>query len=137
MAATADGDGVPTCCRAVGLAAAVESAVTVYLPVATAAQMVANLATTRLIAVVSSFPVDHITIQLKGRSRAVRVAGEDERVRVTGWLDKFAGVVGALGLPRAVTLGLAHWPAFAVEIEVDAVFDQTPGPRAGTMVGKR
>ena len=137
MAATADGEGVPMCCRAVGLAQAADGIVRVYLPVATAAPMVANLATTRLIAVVSSFPVDHVTIQLKGRSRAVRIAREDERPAVAGWLNKFADVVGSLGLPHAVTLGLAHWPAFAVEMEVDAIFDQTPGPRAGAMVRKR
>jgi hypothetical protein len=36
------------------------------------------------------------------------------------------------GVPRRVTRSFAHWPAFAIEIDVDPVFEQTPGPRAGT-----
>jgi len=24
------------------------------------------------------------------------------------------------------------WPAFAIEMKVDQIFDQTPGPKAGT-----
>jgi hypothetical protein len=138
MVATADGDGVPSCCRAVGLAGDADGdSLTVYLPVWTAAQTIANLAATHRIAIVSSFPLDHGTIQLKGRSGAVRVARDDERPLVDRWLGRFADVVSSLGLPRAVAMSLVHWPAFAVDVEVDAIFDQTPGPRAGSVVRQR
>jgi hypothetical protein len=136
--ATADGAHVPAICRAVGLQVDKGGqAVTVYLPVATAAETVANLATNGRIAIVSSDVLDHRTLQIKGRSRAVRVAGEEERAAVTRWLEAFAEVIYGIGMPRAVMMSLSHWPAFAVEVEVDAVFDQTPGPRAGCVVRQR
>ena len=134
--ATADVAGAPSCCRAVALIAGPgERRVTVYLPVATAADTVANLATTGRIAIVSSEMVSHRTVQLKGLSRAVRVARDDERRAVETWRDKFTEAVNALGLPRRITQSVSHWPAFAIEVEVEAVFDQTPGPRAGTRQG--
>ena len=136
VAATADAAGNPTCCRAVALIAGPGALrVTVYLPVATAAETVANLATTGQIAIVSSEVVSHRTVQLKGRSGTVRVAGEDERGVVRAWLEKFGEAVNALGLPRRIVESVSHWPAFAVEVEVEAVFDQTPGPRAGARQG--
>jgi hypothetical protein len=137
IVATTDGAGVPACCRAVGLAAIGPLRVVVYLPVATAAQTVANIATTGRAAVVSSFQIDHCTIQLKGRTRAVRIAREDERGAVEQWAGKFAATVTSLGVPRNAALSLTRWPAFALEIDVESVFDQTPGPRAGERVGTR
>ncbi len=47
-------------------------------------------------------------------------------------LDGLAEVLDRIGVPRRVTRSFAHWPAFAIEIDVDDVFEQTPGPRAGT-----
>lgn len=113
------------------------TAVTAYLPVATAAETVANLATNGRIAVVSTYPPDHGTVQLKGRSRAVRLAREDERALVTDSLERLAEVLERVGMPRAITLSVSHWPAFAVEVEVESVFDQTPGPRAGELLRSR
>ena len=137
LVGTADASGIPACCRAVGLSASGAKEVTVYLPVATGAETVANLATTRRIAIASSFQIDHCTIQIKGRSRAVRVAREDERAAVDTWLSKFAANVGSLGLPKSHAQSLTCWPAFAVEVEVESVYDQTPGPRAGEAVKQR
>ena len=47
-------------------------------------------------------------------------------------LDGLADALDRIGVPRRVTRSFAHWPAFAIEIDVDQVFEQTPGPRAGT-----
>lgn len=137
LVSTADAAGMPACCRAVGLALLGPTRVLVYLPIATAAETVANLATTGRLALVSSFQLDHCTIQMKGRSRAVRVAREDERAAVEAWMDKFAQNVSAIGLPRTSAMALTCWPAFAVEMEVEGVFDQTPGPKAGEAVKQR
>jgi hypothetical protein len=137
LVGTADAGGMPACCRAVGLLSQAKDAVTVYLPVATAAQTVANLATNSRIAIASSFQVDHCTIQIKGKSRAVRLARDGERPSVETWLQRFTQSVTSLGLPCGAALALTHWPAFAVEVDIEAVYDQTPGPRAGALVKQR
>lgn len=135
---TVDAAGNPCVCDAVALAVDPGgSAVTVYLPVAIAAETVANLATNGRVAIVSTFPPDHGTVQLKGRSRGVRLAGEEQRDFVAESLGRLAEVLEQMGLPRAITLSVQHWPAFAVDVEVESVFDQTPGPRAGELLRAR
>jgi hypothetical protein len=70
--------------------------------------------------------------QLKGTSRTARLARDDEEAFVRSRLDGLADVLDRIGVPRRVTRGFAYWPAFAIEMDVDQIFEQTPGPRAGT-----
>jgi hypothetical protein len=129
---TVDAGGWPVTCRAAALVGQEgDGRVTVYLPVATSAETIANVANSGRVAIVSSCPGDHGTIQLKGRSCGVRLAGESEAELVAAQVERLAEVLEAVGVPRRVTKSLAAWPAFAVEVQVESVFDQTPGPRAG------
>lgn len=130
---TIGSDGRPLCCRAIAIRSDNNLAtVTVYLPIATSRETLANLATTHRIAVVVTKPIEHATVQLKGRSRDARFARADEETFVKSRLEGFADVLDRLGIPRRVTRSIAHWPAFAIEVDVEDIFDQTPGPRAGT-----
>ena len=138
LVGTVDPQGWPAACRAVALVAdADREGFTVYVPVATGAETVANLASNGRIAVVASEPVSHSSVQLKGRIRAVRVAREDEEAPVRLSVERFADTLDEVGLPRGVTRTMTCWPAFAIEALVEAVFDQTPGPRAGALVRSR
>jgi hypothetical protein len=49
-------------------------------------------------------------------------------------LHEFAEVLEAVGLPVRVTNSMSHWPAFAIDVSVEQVFDQTPGPKAGNEI---
>jgi hypothetical protein len=129
---TADGDGKPSCCRAVGLHSTDDfETVTVYAPVATAQETIANLATTRRIAIGMSHPPDHSSLQIKGLLRAVRLARADEAALVEQQMEQYAAILAEIGLPRHMTRRVNHWPAFAVDVTGEQVFDQTPGPKAG------
>jgi hypothetical protein len=108
--------------------------VTVFLPVVTSAVVIADIATTGRVAIVSSNALDHATVQLKGRRRLVRVAGAADLPIVRDLLERLAETLERVGLSKRLSRSLAHWPAFAVEVDVEAVFDQTPGPRAGNLV---
>jgi hypothetical protein len=138
LVGTVDSEGWPACCRGVALVAHPDhQGATVYVPVATSAQIVANIASNGRVAVVSSEPVSHASIQLKGRARAVRVAADGEAETVRTHVERLADVFDSVGLPRAITRTVASWPAFAVDLAVEAVFEQTPGPRAGALVKAR
>lgn len=129
---TTDANGQPSCCRAIAIATKNDfDSIIVYVPVATGQETVANIATTRRVAVAWSQPITHESLQIKGVTRGVRVASPAERPFVEQRLGELAEVLETLGLPRRLTLSVAHWPAFAIEISVDQVFDQTPGPQAG------
>jgi hypothetical protein len=132
LLSTVDPRGVPACCRAI----AVDSgdgfrSMTVYLPVATSREIIANVASTKRLAVSVSHPLNYDTVQLKGTTTGVRLAGDDEQALVEKRLDEFADVLSEIGLPRKITRSITHWPAFAIEMNVEQVFDQTPGPKAG------
>lgn len=129
-------EGQPSCCRAAALVGNEDfSAITVYLSVNTAQQTIANVATSRRIAVAATHPIDHGSVQLKGTVRAVRVARSEEAALVDSYLNGFADNVEKVGFPRAMICSISHWPAFAIEVDVQEIFDQTPGPRAGSAIG--
>src|ERR1051325_2094922 len=72
---TADSDRMPSCCRAIALKTNDDFAtVTVYVPVATSHETMANIATTRRVAVTCSQIPSHESTQIKGLTRAVRLA---------------------------------------------------------------
>jgi len=132
LVGTVDARGVPSCCRGLALVSDDDLATArVYVPIATSQETIANIATTARIAVCMSHPVDHATIQLKGRAVATRLATEAEAARVRGLFKEFGAVLGTIGIPQTVMRTIVDWPAFAIDIEVDAVFEQTPGPKAG------
>jgi hypothetical protein len=134
-AGTVSSDGVPAGCRAVALTTNRDlTAVTVYLPIATSQEMLTNIAATKRLAIVATYPPDHFAIQLKGTTTAVRLAADEESEFVHARLDSFADVLHGIGIPRRLTRSMSCWPAFAFELKVDEVFEQTPGPKAGTAI---
>src|SRR4029077_6151300 len=67
--------GEPVTCRGLALTSRDDlSTLTVFVPVATRRETIANLSTTRRIAVVATHPIDHCSIQLKGIAAATRAA---------------------------------------------------------------
>ncbi len=138
LVGTVDPSGWPSCCRGVAVVVHPDGeAVTVYVPVATAAETIANIATNGRVAVVSSEPVSHSTVQLKGRVRGVRVAGQEEADPVQGHFERLVDALDSVGLPRRISRTMSRWPVFAVDLTVEAIFEQTPGPRAGLLVRAR
>ncbi|HYK00509.1 MAG TPA: hypothetical protein VE974_02050 [Thermoanaerobaculia bacterium] len=132
---TVDAEGIPTCCRAIALSTKDNfDTITVYLPAATAQETVANVATTRRVAVSATRPLTHESVQIKGVTRGVRLAPPSDENFVRTRLHDFAEVLEAIGLPMRVTNSMSHWPAFAIDISVEQVFDQTPGPKAGNEI---
>lgn len=132
LVGSADANAVPACCR--GIAVKTDrtlSRAMVYVPVATSRDVIANAATTRKLAIMITRVVEHLGVQMKGSVESIRVADDEEAPFVRQRLNEFADVLDDLGFPRRMFRGVTHWPAFAVEIKVDEVYDQTPGPRAG------
>jgi hypothetical protein len=132
LVGSADAAGVPSCCRAVAFTPAPDLATaTIYVPLATSQDTIRNLATTRRVAVAATHIIDHCSTQLKGTAHTVRVARDDEAVLVKSQLQAFSEMLAAVGVPRRIMRSVAFWPAFAIEMKVEDVFDQTPGPNAG------
>jgi hypothetical protein len=128
-----NGQGEPSTCRALALASEDGlSTVTVYVPVSTSRDTIANIATTRYLTVVATHPLDNHSVQLKGRAATARLAREDESGLIRRGFDGFAELLNGIGIPPRVTNAVTRWPAFAIEMQVEEIYDQTPGPKAGT-----
>lgn len=79
-------------------------------------------------------PVDDRACQVKGSVVGIRPATEDERELVARQWEGFMRQLEMIGIARAVAAGWASWPAVAVTVKVTSVFEQTPGPQAGTAI---
>jgi hypothetical protein len=135
LVGTVNGQNVPACCRAAALASSDELAtVTVYLPIATSHETIQNLATTGRMAIAATHPIDHCSIQLKGTPGDARLARDDEATFVKARFEAFAAILDTIGIPARVTRNAVCWPAFAITMRVEQIFDQTPGPKAGARI---
>ena len=132
LVGTRDAFLVPSCARGVGVR--VEPGgdeVTLFVPVATGAATIANLENNGRLAVTFSRPVDHRSVQLKGRAVEIREAAADERGAVESYRLAYAATLGYIGLPPQLMARVRNWPCHALRLRVEALYQQTPGPDAG------
>lgn len=132
---TCDAGGQPAIGRAVGAAVdadagVVELAVSAWQWPAT----VANLRRGSRIAVTFARPADYVSYQAKGVA-SVRAALADDLDRARRYMAAIIDVLAGLGLDRSLA---APWvterEAVVVRCEVEAIYVQTPGARAGQPV---
>lgn len=132
LVGTRDAGSRPYAMRAVGVKIHEgRRALTVYIPDVPGARSLANLRATKRIALTFTRPLDHRSIQVKGVVTAMRAASEEERSFLESYLEAWGEHVELVGLPRVLGSRLTYWPATAVDVDLDAIFQQTPGPSAG------
>jgi hypothetical protein len=110
---------------------------TVFIPDQTAERTLADLRDNGRIALTFTRPIDHRSMQLKGKAIAIRAATEDERPFLESYVEGWARHLVVVGLPRAIGSRLTYWPATAVDVIVEASYHQTPGPSAGKCLTAR
>lgn len=108
-----------------------------YVPETAFSRIRPNLETNGLAAISVGRPIDDRACQVKGNVLGVRAAEASERELVAAQWDGFMRQLEAIGIPRAVAGGWSWWPVVAVTLKVTAVFEQTPGPQAGTPIESR
>lgn len=133
---TRDAERMPECTQAVGHRVSPDRRVIrVLVPRATGARTVANARAFPRVALVASHPLTHRSVQLKGDAIAVAEAPEDDRAAVDAYLGAHGPVLGFVGVPLSVVKRVAVWPAWAIDVAVTDLFEQTPGPGAGERLG--
>ena len=108
--------------------------VVVYAAEVAAARVLPDLEDNAQIAIGFGRPTDDRACQVKGIVIGTRVATEDERSVVAAQWDGFLGSLEQIGIPRVATRTWVTWPAVAIRVRVNALFDQTPGPGAGAPI---
>jgi hypothetical protein len=105
---------------------------TVYVPDLGASRLLPDLESNGQAAVSFGRPVDDRACQFKGTVTTIRGASPDERPLISAQWQGFMRQLEVIGISPELALGWAFWPAVAIRMRVTAVFEQTPGPLAGT-----
>jgi hypothetical protein len=130
--AVRDGDRTPW--GTIACAASVrpgENRLTLYVYEDAGEELLEYLETQPQIAILFEQPTTHRGCQAKGEFLGARGARDDERALIERQVDGFANELEAIGIPRALTGGWRIWPCRALDVRVDELFEQTPGPGAG------
>jgi hypothetical protein len=104
----------------------------VFLAKVAAVRLLPDLHSNGQAAVSFGRPTDERACQVKGTLIDVREAAEEERAFVGAQWEGFLDKLEAIGIPRAASW--IWWPAVAVRLKATAVFEQTPGAKAGTQI---
>ena len=108
--------------------------VVVFVPDRAAARILPDLESNAQAAVSYARASDDRAGQLKGVVTDIRAAAPAEQPLVATQWQAFMRELELVGIPRDFALGWATWPAVAIRIRVTSVFEQTPGPKAGTPI---
>lgn len=132
LIASRDARWMPACCRAMGVR--VERGrrqLTVFVPVATGAELLAGIRASGRAAVCFARIEDHKALQVKGAVVGVAPAAPEDRALIERYRGEWARNLAFIGLPGRLTLRQNAWPCHAVRLRMESLFVQTPGPGAG------
>ena len=106
-----------------------------FLPKAADAAVLEDLQNNGQAAISFARPTDDRAVQVKGEFLSIRDAQPDEETFVVGQWQSLLTELDMIGLaPLTSTSTWLMWPCVAVKIRVTAVFSQTPGPEAGSVL---
>jgi hypothetical protein len=130
---TVDADGLPDATRGWGLHVLDGGRQVRLLLSANASVTLANLRNTRRIALTATDFATMHSVQVKGAALVVEDATDADRERFdTFWVDCARTLHELDGTPEATIARMVPSGVFACVMTVDDLFDQTPGPEAGT-----
>ena len=139
MVGTRDSELVPELVRAWGpRISADRTGVSVCVAMAAGAKTIGNLRDNSRLAVTFALPADSHAIQLWGRCIGTRPPRRDDLTAVQQHRDAFARLNAGLGVPLAFIEALwqrelAGSPDMVtIRFVVEQIFNQTPGPDAGS-----
>lgn len=104
----------------------------VFLAEVAADRLLPGLTESRQVAVSFGRPVDDRACQIKGELISMRPAAASELELIDRRFESYLDNLEAIGVPRASAAKWIRWPAVAIRLRATSVFEQTPGPAAGT-----
>jgi hypothetical protein len=125
----------PSACRGFACRVAPDrQRLTIFVRRGEAAQLLQDVLTQDVIAVVFCLPETEVAIQIKGRAVSLSAATAQDAIAVEAYRQAFVDAIVKLGYNR--DFGLAYMATeegqlVAVSFTPEVIFEQTPGPRAG------
>lgn len=109
---------------------------TIFLSASRSAQLLECLRDNKAIALAVARPTTAETLQFKGSVSDIRPLSAGERVEIEEYRESFVHELAGIGYNRQMASGVVAGAedAVAVVFEPVAIFNQTPGPKAGTKI---
>lgn len=105
-----------------------------YVPEVSAPTVLPDLETNGQAALVFSQPPEEIACQVKGVFTGAWTPSATERALVEAQWDRWLVRLTTIGYPRSAFGHWITWPCVAIRVQVNAIFNQTPGPGAGAPI---
>jgi hypothetical protein len=122
----------PASARAFGVEVdAPSSTATVFIAAAGTGITLSNLRDNGRLALTFSRPIDHRSLQVKGRVLSISETDERQRGVQDRYFSRFAEGLIFTGLQQNLLRRIRYFPSYAVHFQIESMFDQTPGPGAG------
>jgi hypothetical protein len=109
--------------------------VTFFLPEVESEQTLDNLRRNGQLSFTVADGPTHQSFQLKGRFKAARAGTAAEAARQAAYIAALTVRLRPM-LPDEAIMGFIFTPFLAVTFQVESIWDQTPGPKAGGRVGE-
>ena len=139
LAASRGPGNIPSVARALGRRLFPDlRQVTLFFSASDAREMLAHIAASRRIAAVFALPSTHQALQLKGSDARVEPFLKKDLPLVNSYRKAFVGHLEKLGFSPALVTTLLACEASdlaAVTFTPSCAFSQTPGPKAGHVIG--
>jgi hypothetical protein len=104
---------------------------TVFLAAAGAERTLSNLRDNGQLALTFSRPIDHRSLQVKGRVLSITETTERQQGLQDRYFSLFCAGLSWSGLRESLLRRIRYAPSYAVSFRIESMFDQTPGPGAG------
>lgn len=128
----------PSVMRAMGSRVdAASGEVTVFLSRRQSADLLSDIARSGQVAAMFSQPSTHLSVQLKASRASVRPAAESDRPALDAYLAAMEREIGAVGYPPTLVRAMLAYDLsdlVALSFTPEQAFEQTPGPRAGSVI---
>ena len=122
----------PASARAFGVEVSAPSGTaTVFVAAAGSQTTLSNLRDNGRLALTFSRPIDHRSLQVKGRVLSITETDERQHRLQDRYFGRFAEGLIFTGLQQSLLRRIRYFPSYAVHFRIESMFDQTPGPGAG------
>jgi hypothetical protein len=134
---TVDGDGNPVAAHCMGIEVLDDGARVRVMVNAEEPEVLADLADAGPVALGATDVSTFRSVQLKGRAEGIEPVTAADRIRVDRYVAGFFGAVHDTdGTDVELLRRLLPRELVALVMTVESVFDQTPGPQAGTSLAR-
>lgn len=136
VVATRDAVLFPDICEGSGILLSEDGRTcTIFISSSRSQTAIKNIQNNGCVAISLSRPCTYKAAQIKGRVLRTRAMTEAEQKASAKWLQGYRKEIQLIGVMNQAATGILRQSDLALDVTIDSIFIQTPGPQAGKIMG--